>query len=536
MKKFRSIAVLMVLGLGLVVRLGADIPFLWLDSPSGRDNPHDPKSALFHATTQPTLPIAPFNSPTPTFTPTPTFSFSASPAGTLTNTPTPSASPSSTPSPSATPTPILPLVLYDGDTAGKTLADGTFSTSTAPTGQAGLSEAGPDGAASTSNYMRLTLTAAAGSWYGEGTYYTAGGPYDASSYDALRFYVRVPSLSCSSSFRPMMQLLSNGTYPSDHSLPVTVTAYIDGSSILGYDAWTQVTIPLSAFLGSNYEAGSFSAADLSSVTGFQVQQFAGSVNNDGSIPPSEVHIDQVQFIKLASLPPVSSLGRLFEDFENPAHTEWNTYKWQVAMDSVTCTPQTSFSFPVGGVGNSPIDSGGNSLTVCHAGHIAGYVNANTSCGPYPYANMAAYFSPVGSGNYVDLAGNASVNFSPATGAHGMIFRMKTSAPNSGQVYLLRLHTKADETANNFDDYKVWISDSSSDLNPVTSTWKTFVATFPANNSSPTPYGGSNTSLSFAQSGWGTPEPWDQSHLEYITIMPNNTGLNYDLWVDDIEFY
>ena len=212
----------------------------------------------------------------------------------------------------------------------------------------------------------------------------------------------------------------------------------------------------------------------------------------------------------------------------------------MAQDSITCTTQTNFTFPVGGVGNTPIDTPGNSLTACHAAHIAGYVNANTTCPSsiYPYANMAAYFSPNGSGNYVDLSNNNWVNFSPSTGAHGMVVRMKTSLPGNGQVYLVRLHRKADETASNFDDYQVWISDAASDPNPVTSSWKSFVMTFPTDGTMPPNLntGSGATQLGFAQQGWGTPETWSRSDLEYITIMPNNIGMTFDLWVDDIEFY
>jgi hypothetical protein len=551
MKASHFTAFLALLAAGACVRLMADIPFLWLDAPTSRDNAHDPKSDLY----RPSPLFFPSATPRGTATDTPSFSPSPTAPGTFTITPTPSASPSASqtstatptpsPSPTASPTPQGPLKLYDGDTVGYRLSDGAYSTSTNfAAGQAGLSESSVGGGAQSSgSYMRLTMTGGAGTSYGEGTYYTSGGPFNVSAnYNALSFYVRVPSNGCTTSFRPMMQLLSNGGYPYDHSLPVTVTCYLSGTSALSYDTWTQVIIPLTAFLGSNYEGGTFTAAALSSIAGFQVQAFQGQIYSDGSIPPSEVHIDQVQFVNLspASLPGLSSHGRVFDDFENQQHTEWNTYRWQVAQDPITCTPQTSFSFPVGGVGNIPIDAGGNSLTACHAAHIQGFVNGNTSCpsSVYPYANMAAYFSPNGAGNYVDLHNNSFVNFSPNVGAHGLIFRMKTSLPNHGQVYLVRLHRHADELANNYDDYQVWVSDSSADPNPVTSTWKAFMATFPAEGSSPPNLntGSGATQLGFAQQGWGTPESWSSSDLEYITIMPNSIGQTFDLWVDDIEFY
>ena len=229
----------------------------------------------------------------PTFSISPTFSASPTPLGPATNTPT------------ASPTPLGPLKLYDGDTAGTKLADGSINTSPAPAsgGHIGLSEVSAGGgAASTTNYLRLTMSADVGAGYGNSTTMLAVAPWTPEpGYNALSFYVRIPSNSCTTSFRPMIQLLSTGgAYPDDHSLPVTVTAYLSGTTTMSYDTWIQVIIPLTAFLGPNYEGGSFPASRLSTINGFQIQEFQGSINADNSIPLSELHIDQVQFVNLGS--------------------------------------------------------------------------------------------------------------------------------------------------------------------------------------------------------------------------------------------
>lgn len=130
----------LLLPLTLLAVLAQAFPF-WLEGPTGRNNPNDPKNPAYQAPA-PTLVVAPFGSPTstPTFappsatssmsatfslSPTPTPSLSATPPDTATSsatstpsgTATPSASgtpsstetfsegPSSTPSPSASPSP-----------------------------------------------------------------------------------------------------------------------------------------------------------------------------------------------------------------------------------------------------------------------------------------------------------------------------------------------------------------------------------------------------------------------------------------------
>jgi hypothetical protein len=105
--------------LGLATVASADIPFFWLDKPTGRSNPNDPNSPNRVVTP---LPVAPGGSPTNTppatatrtMTPTYTFGNTATPTqspshsptanGTFTYSPTMGSTFTSTPSPSASPT------------------------------------------------------------------------------------------------------------------------------------------------------------------------------------------------------------------------------------------------------------------------------------------------------------------------------------------------------------------------------------------------------------------------------------------------
>jgi hypothetical protein len=87
--------------LGLAAMAVADIPFFWLDKPTGRSNPNDPSSPLFVPTSS--VPIAPAGSPTITPTRTPTRTATPSFTPDLVNSPTSSFTVS--PTPSFTPTP-----------------------------------------------------------------------------------------------------------------------------------------------------------------------------------------------------------------------------------------------------------------------------------------------------------------------------------------------------------------------------------------------------------------------------------------------
>jgi hypothetical protein len=81
--------VFLFFGLGLIALSGvlfADIPYFWLDHPSGRTNPNDPKSPSYKP---PTPVIAPYYSPTSTPTQSPVVSPTSTPTASLTYSPAP---------------------------------------------------------------------------------------------------------------------------------------------------------------------------------------------------------------------------------------------------------------------------------------------------------------------------------------------------------------------------------------------------------------------------------------------------------------
>jgi hypothetical protein len=97
----RIFGALLILALGLPLAAPSALPFLlWLDSPKGRTNAHDPKSPLF---APPATAVVATRTITPTFTISPTPTLSKTTSATF----SPTISPSFTPSPtfSASPTP-----------------------------------------------------------------------------------------------------------------------------------------------------------------------------------------------------------------------------------------------------------------------------------------------------------------------------------------------------------------------------------------------------------------------------------------------
>ena len=502
---------------------------LWLDSPR-RSNPNDPKSFNFHTPVPfPTVYTAPpvaSVTMTMTFSITPTFSVSPTYAGTATPTPTAS------PTPSVTSTPPK---WYDGESAPYRLSDLNASADTDLSpgkGALGISEASAGGgAAGSSNYLKITCSAGAGTWYDRAVLATSGAPLDLASVNTLSLYIRVPSNACANSFHPAIQMRCSGAYPNDRSAGLTATAYLVGTTALSYDSWIELRIPLAAFVGPNSDGGSFPAAGLNAMTALVIAASDGMFGGGGDLPLSEIHVDQISFLNLTTPPAVSSRGMMFDDFENASSTLWARQAWQFSADGLPCTPTTSVSFP--GAAAAPIDLGGNSLSACHAGHMMGTQSSAAPCvwspsppDPWPLVRMMVdmWQGPL------NLSNNAIVTGLPASGAHGMRIRMKRGTASPGQLYsiqLLRTATNAD-----WDNYHFRVLDDD-----LSTSWQTYQVAFPPDGQAAgfQNHASNATELFWGQEGWGAPATWQRSDFLKLIIRVKNGG-TFDVWVDDIEFY
>lgn len=491
----------------------------WLESPS-RSNPNDPKGMNYHPA------VSAFNTPGPAATSTPTASFTASPtaAGTFTQTPTMTSTPTTTPA---------PPTWYNGESAPYRLADLSPAIDTDITpgkGQMGISEATAGGGANGSaTYVKVTFSAGSGTWYGRAV---LGGPtLDASSSNTLSLWIRVPSNGCTTGFHPSIQLRTTGAWPNDRSAALTATAYLKNTTSLGYDTWVQVQIPLSAFIGPNPDGGTFSSPGLAAITAVVICAWDGMFSSNGAAPSSEIHVDDIRFLTLGTPPPASGRGVMFDDFENAGSTLWMHQAWGFSADGLPCTPTTSVSFPP--AATAPVDLGGNSLSACHAGHMAGFQNPASPCvwspaplDPWPLVRMMVdlWSSPL------NLSNNNIVGGLPATGAKGMIIRMKKGVTSPGQLYTIQLLRTA--TFGDWDNYHFRVADAD-----LTSSWKEFRVAFPPDGqpAGTQTHTANATELYWAQEGWGAPAAWQRTDFLKMIIRAKNGG-NFDLWVDDIEFY
>lgn len=171
---------------------------------------------------------APLLSPTATPSPAP----SDSPTLSATSTPTRTASPTASASPSRTP-PTLSSILYDGDSAGGTLADGTVTSDESATAGTGIMSEAAGGAPG--NMMRLTYTDQTGYWQSHNWNKTVDVAIGA--HDYLEFDVRQEGATAVSQFKVVLN------WPHD----VYVEPYLVGGGVIT-TAWKTVRIPLADLL------------------------------------------------------------------------------------------------------------------------------------------------------------------------------------------------------------------------------------------------------------------------------------------------
>lgn len=503
----------------------------WLDAPS-RSNPNDPKSDRF----QFSYPATPAPASTPTMTPTASPSPTA--PGTFTNTPTFSAtytitpsftaSPSSTstpsPTPTATPTPWLPI--YDGENSGYAWFDGSTTLDHGPgAGGSNTASSGADvsgGAEGTANALSYKISGSGLFWavmvYRPGITL----PVDVSAYNTLTLYVKVPSTStvaACNNFRGAIGLEFNGvSYPNDRSKQVLLSAYVVGANAIGKDNWVKVQIPVTAFLGDNGIGYTVVNGDLANVNGIRLSPV--TFNTAGDVV-GEIQLDQIGFLNLPTAPAISKLPKVLEDFESPGRSNWDQPPWFLdKFGSVT------FTAPA-------IDSPGNSLSGCYAGHIKGHMSSG-------WATLLCEFSSP-YGTPVDLSNNSVVGQLPATGAKGLAFSFKVTAHNA-QVYHIEL--RRNSTDSPWNQNAVYINEDDYPIN----TWTRVAIDFPADGVSGGDPGVVHVGWALTELWWGqfdisdptSYKPWSRTDAYRLHVFPELPAAgpagDFDFWIDDVEFY
>jgi hypothetical protein len=292
--KWAIIAFGLLLGFGLALTLRADIPFFWLDHPSGRNNPNDPLSPFYSSPT-PKVTVA-LGSPTDTPTVSATPTFTALP-GTVTDSPTPSASPTAslTPTPSPTFTAVVeggwPLVFgtYNGASVPLSSTSGTIFSNNGSGYASATSMAGGPGSDTFYAALSLSCAAATSSAVGEFTTgYTALGapnPQDAlSGYNALSISVELTN----SSVVPAVSLVTIAGSVTKTSMVVSLEPYIlGGAQFMADNTWYTAVVPLQAFYGPGTVGGAV-PSDYSTYSSGEIFTYSppATVPDDGGVDGS----------------------------------------------------------------------------------------------------------------------------------------------------------------------------------------------------------------------------------------------------------
>ena len=478
-------------------------------------------------TTEPSLTDTPLGVSTDTFTESPT------PDG---NTPTP------TPTENLNP---FSGVWYDGETTGSTippvyLVDLAGNTTTAPVDMVGVVEM-TDGGYSGTNYIRTTGTTQVGSWF-MGVQAGRSPAEDVSVYNVLKLAYRVPSQTNCLSMG--VQLISSGTEPNEQSMKVPLQLYLDEPGIeVNSGQWRTVTIPLSAFLGTNDvspTAGIFDAVELSRIKGITVMPLSRSFE-DGAITDVQYDVDSIRFETVATPPIVYEAGPVFSDFEDMSGaSNWGTY-WFTFYDAGICSVlnpaqiDTSVSFPAPAAGK-PIDADGDTITPCFAGRMAGILGGGggtcTDGGTppvtkYSHAGFGAAFAdpmPVAGVNIADKIGRDIADIT------GLRLYMRA---NAGHDVTQEIKIVLESTTATCGGCEYYHSVPAATL--AGGDWTLIEIPFPAEGAA----SGSPTT-SFGQPSWlGATSTdryaWSLTNLKQIKFQANTNNQGFDISVDNVEF-
>jgi hypothetical protein len=500
MRKRTAISVLGVL-LGLAAMAVADIPFFWLDKPTGRSNPNDPSSPLFVPTSS--VPIAPAG--TATITPTRTATMTATPTnpvgtptftptnpvGTSTSTPTPGPTSTNTPIPSACTTvgPGSLVADFENNLCGSTeygegiwvSVDGNGSTASPATWAVG-SQVAPPGTGNSSSYagcMSGNMVQEANPIFPYADLQLplhASTNVDVSSYSAnsgLSFRFRAAAAGVQ--YKLMLQ--------QGFADPYQVRFTPNNTDWNTYNVYfPSVSTSGLKFAQPSWATPTAWSPNIQRIDVGPVASVAGPVAYDFCI-------DDVTFNIVAAPAPYPATKLLAAEY-GIATTEWSG---QISAADVDATSTIN-----GYQGSGSSLAGGTSLgSFC----IDGTIGAGTN----PYAVGLLRLNAAGTAVDVGaIATNESMKFS---------YR----ATVANKPYRIRIESAA---ITDYDYYHF-------DFTPTDNNWHEQVVYFPGTN------GGTDE---FVQGGWGAAVPWATvvSQIRSVDLMVYDPG-SYDICIDDVDF-
>lgn len=471
----------------------------------------------------------------------------ATPTATMTYTPTIT--------PTYTPPAGFSGLWYNGETAGGTASDVTLTSVAGPGDTAGIVEM-TDGGQSGANYLRITGTTMAGSYFFAGQIVRPVQDLTTLPFTTLNFAYRVSGASC-----PRMAVQLTSTNPVSYSAQsaiVNADKYTTPQGPIVPNTWYSVSIPLTEFIGANQLGGTFAAGELAVINSVQFRPESRSFNG-GAITSATLDVDSVTFVG-GTAPAVVGKPAVFTDFESfDGASSWATYwsswtdqdkpDWTCNTGAPDLGSPTTRSFPAcSNCPNAaptiavPVEHDGQGAdSACSHGRIAGFKGSTGN--PGPPSCGSGHYSNAGMGAQLD-PGGAEVNMPVVLGftPSAISFKVRngsTCLASNNQQYILTIVDDLTATSPTCGgcEWQAYFY--------ATDSWTTVTINFPATGTTGNTY------------TWGTWPPagapvfamppnapaaikWNVgnsgvAHFRQISFAPFKNDLCYDLWVDDIRF-
>jgi len=565
MKKNTTLAVslgLLVMGLLLVATAAKADFFLWLDAPAKKSPYHIAaltETAIAKSGALPTF--------TDTRTPSPTSTVTQVIAGanTATSTVTPG-------------TVSAAGVIYNASSASTPTTFTMASSSPVPAcwgaGFTFPTTGGPSGG----TYAELTFSCTSANFVGGYMGFGYSAPavpitFDATGTTTLDFTFRSPAVTppqnCLTNtacnyVEPDVVLYASVGGVQVQSLPVSATAYLTTADWPGQGAWVTAEIPLSAFVDGTV----FTTADLAAVQGVAVQPAFGTYAQYTGAISGVLDMANIEFSNTTPMTAPTMSGTMYPllvtDCEHPdGGTCWNTYWFWWAdicgSDGSSCAAagtggpydcgnngggsDTAISWPPYTTGNPTssilpfqANTGANGVdSSCNAAHLAGHQGAggSTCNGKYSSCGMGFNLYPAAAANQYANLSPSGLNFT------GVKFKAKYGSSATGTMYITL--PKVSVTDNS--DFRYIVGSTTANgingaLDPAISTsWQQYKLPFTAFGC-PTVEGNSGWTGNLCD-GVASAEYMTNalcSDVQAIKFQPVNQDEDFDLWIDDVEFY
>jgi hypothetical protein len=575
MKKNTTLAVslgLLVMGLLLVATAAKADFFLWLDAPA--------KKSPYHIAALTETAIAksgalPTSTDTRTITPTETIT-PGSGAGTATSTQTPGSG--STATSTVTPNTVSSAgVIYNASSAATPTTFTMASSNPVPAcwgaGFTFPTTGGPSGG----TYAELTFSCTSANFVGGYMGFGYSAPavpitFNATGTTTLDFTFRSPAVTppqnCLTNtacnyVEPNIVLYAYVGGVQVQSLPVSATAFLTTADWPGQGTWVTAEIPLTAFVDGTV----FTTTDLAAVQGVAVQPAFGTYAQYTGAISGVLDMANIEFSNTTPMTAPTLSGtmypKLVTDCEHPdGSTTWNTY-WFWWADICGSTGSscvavgqpgpydcpayagtaTQITYPVYTAGNPtssilPFQANTGANTVdssCVAAHEAGHQGSGGGTCNNQYSSCGFGFNL-----YPSTATNQYINLAPSgLNFTGVKFKAKYGSTATGTMYIVLPKASITDSS----DFRYIIGSTTANsingaLDPAINTsWQQYKLPFTAFGC-PTVEG---------NAGWTGNQCDGVASAEYMTnalctdvqaikFQPVNQDEDFDLWIDDVEFY